>query len=492
VPAPAALPDDGAPNKERVLVVVSLGVFMAVLDSSIVNLALPQIAAQFSIDATQAEPVITAYLIAIASTLLLIGAIADRVGRRPLYLAGVVVFTVGSGLCAASTSLEPLVAFRVVQAIGASLMFAIGPAILTSAYPARQRGAALGAIGTAVAAGQTVGPVLGGLLLHMFGWPSIFLVNLPIGIVAFAMSRRELAPAPAAAGGRPPFDRAGAVLLPVALFTLTVSVELIGVERGVTAVSAALLAAVGVLLVALRSVERRARAPLFDPVAARSRAFVLSNAAGLTSFIAIGGVFLIMPFYMEGVLHYEAYKMGLMLLPIPAAIALIAPFSGRLSDRIGTRIPCVAGMALAVVAFFSLATLGAQSTEVDLLWRLALFGGSVALFQSPNNSTIMGSVERRLLGLASGMMATMRTLGIALGVAGGAGLLAYGYAAASGGVPLPPADVVPDASAFVSAQSFAFLVMAGMCALAIVASAARPSPPRADGAPAVTASSRGR
>lgn len=482
-PAGAAPPSgEGVPNKRMVLVVVSASVFMATLDGSIVNLALPSIASQFRIDATQVESVVTSYLIAIASTLILVGALGDRFGRKRLYTAGIAVFTVGSALCAISSTLQPLVAFRVVQAIGGSFMFAIGPAILTAAYPARERGAALGAIGTAVAGGQTAGPVVGGVLLQVFGWPSIFLVNIPIGAAALLLSTRELADDHPGAGANGPlrapkrFDLPGAVLLPSALFLLTVGIEVVSLEQQFTPTALGLFAAVVLLLVAFRSVEKRAAAPLVSLEALRNREFALSNTAGFLSFVAIGSSFFVMPFYMAGVLGYEPYKMGLMLLPIPAAIALIAPYSGRLSDRIGTRVPCVAGMSLACAAALLLASLDGSSTEVDLGWRLAMFGAAMALFQSPNNSTIMGSVERRFLGLASGMMATMRTLGFALGVAGGAGLLAVGYLAAAG-VALPPGDVRPDGAAFVSAQSFAFLAVAVMCASAAVISAVRPSSP---------------
>ncbi len=476
-------PEEGVPNKRMVLVVVSASVFMATLDGSIVNLALPTIASEFSVDATRVESVVTSYLIAIASTLLLVGALGDRLGRKRLYTAGIAVFTVGSGLCAISTALESLVSFRVVQALGGSLMFAIGPAILTAAYPARERGAALGAIGTAVAAGQTAGPVIGGMLLQLFGWQAIFLVNIPIGVAALLLSRRQLAddhPGARATGearDRPAFDVPGAVLLPSALFILMVAVEFAGHELAISPTVILLLVVVAGLLIAFRYVEKRAASPLVSFKALRNREFALSNTAGFLSFVAIGASFFVLPFYMAGVLAYEPYKMGLMLLPIPAAIVLIAPYSGRLSDRIGTRIPCVTGMALASLAALALMTLDAASTEIDLVWRLALYGGAMALFQSPNNSTIMGSVERHFLGLASGMMATMRTLGFALGVASGAGLLAVGYLAATGGMPLPPGDVTPDAAAFVSAQSFAFLAVAVMCAAAAVTSAVRPSTP---------------
>lgn len=475
--------NDPFASKRKVLLVISVGVFMATLDGSIVNLSLPTIARDFHVDATAAATIVSSYLIAIAATLLLFGSLGDRMGRRPLYLWGLGFFTAGSVLCAFAWSLEALVVFRIIQALGGAMVFALGPAILTGAFPPHERGAALGAVGTAVAGGQTAGPVIGGVLLHFFGWPSIFLVNVPIGAYALLQARAVLAPtAPdahqfAASGSRHAFDVQGAVLLPLALLLLMLLFEMaprVGLASPLVLVMAAGMVA---LLAAFRAVERRARVPLVDLAALRNRSFVSANISAVLSFITIGSVFVILPFYLAGVLGYETYRMGLLLLPVPAMIALVAPFSGRLSDRIGSRTPCAVGLAVAAVAAFALSTLGRTANEVDIVWRLALFGLGMALFQSPNNSAIMGAVARRHLGLASGMMATMRTLGFAVGVALGAGLLGVAYAAATGGIPLPPGNTGVDPDAFVTAQRLSFTVVAAICAVGIATSLIRSSGP---------------
>jgi EmrB/QacA subfamily drug resistance transporter len=509
------MPDAAAPpaadpfaNKRKVLLVVSIGVFMATLDGSIVNLSLPTIARDFRVDPTTVEAVVSSYLIAIAATLLLFGAIGDRIGRRSLYLAGMALFTGGSALCAFSNSMPLLVAFRVVQAIGGSMVFALGPAILTAAYPPRERGAALGAIGTAVAGGQTAGPVVGGVLLHFFGWPSIFLVNLPVGLFGYVLAQRVLSPSAPEAhhltadGGRRAFDVPGAIVLPFALLLLMVAFELAPRVGAGSPLVLGAAAGVAVLLVVFRSIERKAAVPLVDLAALRNRAFASANVSALLSFITIGGVFLLLPFFMAGVLGYEAYRMGLLLLAVPAMIAAVSPFSGRLSDRIGARTPCAVGLGVASAAVFLLSTLSRSSNEVDIVWRLALFGLGMAVFQSPNNAAIMGAVERRHLGLAGGMLATMRTLGFAIGVAGSAALLAAAYAAATGGVPLPPGNTGFDKDAFVSAQQFSLLVLTVICAAGIAVSLGRPgglaaarprgAPDETPGAGAPTASSRGK
>ena len=430
-PPVTAIEGPGAPadtgdlfaNKRRVLVIVFLGVLMATLDGSIVNLALPVMATGFRVDPGAVAPVVSVYLVAIAATVLLFGALGDRLGRRPLYLSGFALFTAASTLCAAAWSLEALVILRVVQAVGAAMIFSVGPAILTQSFPRSERGAALGWIATAVAAGQTAGPVLGGLLLDSFGWPSIFLINLPIGAGTFLAASR---------------------LLP----------------KG-------------------KAEPRRRRSDTTlsgdhaKGVVRRNREFVAASASTFLSFITIGAVAFGLPFYLNHVLGFGAYRMGLVMLPTPLALALIGPLSGRLSDKIGPRIPCTAGLALAALSLAALSTLDRASGDFDILWRLALFGGGMALFQSPNNSSAMGSVRPQLLGLASGMLATMRVLGLAVGVSLGALLLGLFYAAQTGGAPLPPGDVAPEAAAFVAGQRLKFLVIAAICAAGIATSLVR-------------------
>lgn len=468
-------------GKGRVLAVVALGVFMATLDSSIVNLALPSMAGAFRVDAEAVSPVVSAYLIAIAASLLLFGAVGDRIGRRRLYLAGLALFTLGSGLCATAWSLEALVAFRALQGIGGAMMFSLGPAILTSSFPPQERGRALGWIGSAVAGGQTAGPVLGGLLLNFFGWPSIFVINLPVGVAAYVAAGRVLSREDGgsrfhrADGSLAGFDLEGAVLLPAGLLFLMALFDL-GPVLGPASPPVVVLACATLAAFALlRRVEGGAEAPLVELTVLGNRQFVASNLAAGVSFIAIGSVLFILPFYLRGVLGFEAYQMGLALLPIPLAIAVVGPLSGRLSDRVGPRAPCAAGLTLAALAVVSLAALGTHAGSGDLVWRLAAFGGGMALFQSPNNSAAMGALDRRLLGLASGMIATMRSLGLALGVSLGALLLSGFYAAQTGGVPLPTGDLAPDPAAFVEAQRATLLIIAAVLAVGVATSLVRPS-----------------
>jgi EmrB/QacA subfamily drug resistance transporter len=497
-PAEAPTESGGAPGKRPVLFAISLGVFMATLDASIVNLALPGMAHEFVVDPPAVAPVVGAYLAAVAASLLLFGAIGDRTGRRRLYLIGLAVFTAGSALCALSWwSLDALIAFRVVQGLGGAMMFSLGPAILLEVFPPSQRGAALGWIASAVAAGQTAGPVVGGVLLGLFGWPAIFLVNIPIGVGAYFATARILRGTKQSVrfrkddGSLHAFDSRGALLLPAGLVCLVGALQ-VGTEVGLLApLTLVLLAASFACFAVLRNAERRAEAPLIDLAVFHNREFVAANASAVISFVAIGSVSFVLPFYLKGVLGYEAYRMGLMLLPIPLAIAAIGPFAGRISDRIGSRLPCAIGLSLAALSVLTLSTLTGTATEFDLIWRFGAFGAGMALFQSPNNSSAMGSVPRPLLGLASGTLSTMRSLGLAVGVASGAILLSAFYAAQTGGVPLPTGDIAPDGAAFVGAQQLTFLTIAVVTAAGVVTSLVRGARAR-EPAPAPTASSRGK
>ncbi len=471
---------------------------MATLDTSVVNLALPTMGHTFRAAASEMSPVVSAYLIAVVASLLLVGAVGDRRGRRRLYLVGMALFTASSALCAVAWSLQALVAFRALQGLGGAMMFSLGPALLVEVFPPQERGKALGWIASSVAAGQTAGPVVGGVLIGAFGWPSIFLVNLPIGVVSYLWASgvlkgvQESARFRAADGSLLPFDRKGAVLLPTTMIALMVALEAVPIAGATSLLALGGFAVGAVALVMLGRVERKAGAPLVPLAVLRNREFVAANASCVLSFAAIGGVFFVIPFYLKGVLGFPEFRMGLALLPIPIAIAVVGPLAGRLSDRIGSRIPCAAGLSLASAAVFSLSTLTTTSGDLDLVWRLASFGAGMALFQAPNNSSAMGAVARPLLGLASGFLSTMRSLGLAIGVAIAALLLSAFYAAQTGGVPLPPGDVRPDAAAFVGAQALTFLVIAGVAAAGVVTSLVRGSgAARPEGAP-VTASSRGK
>jgi EmrB/QacA subfamily drug resistance transporter len=405
---------------------VAVGIFMATLDGSIVNVALPSIRADLGTDIGGVELVVSGYLLVISATLLAAGRLGDLWGSRRVYVGGMLLFTLGSGLCGASRTLPALVASRVVQALGASAMMAIAPAAVTAIFPAERRGRALGLISSVVAAGLTAGPPLGGLVVSTFSWPGIFLVNLPVGIAGAAWAARALPGGAGSPGAR--FDLPGAAWFALAAGAGVAGVEALPHHRGS---SAALLAASLVLAAVFALRERRAPSPLLDASLLRDRTVSLGLVAGLLSYAALFHQTLLSPFFLSQVKGLGPGALGAMLTAVPIALSVSAPLAGWLSDRYGPRGPQVAGGLLLAAGLASLSLADASSSLPSLAARLALEGVGMGLFQAPNNSAVMGALPRARLGSGGGMLATARNMGMALGVAMGGALLVLG----SGGEP---------------------------------------------------------
>jgi EmrB/QacA subfamily drug resistance transporter len=400
------------------------------------------------------------------------GRLGDMIGKRRVYLAGFVVFTVGSALCGLAWSVEALVGFRVLQAVGAAMLQALGPALLVTAFPPNQRGQALGYTGTIVAAGILIGPVLGGLLLRISGWQSIFYVNIPIGIIAILLSLRALADDRQRSEQR--FDLVGAALLAVGLLLVLLALtegQVWGFTdwRTLAALGAGLC---GLVIFVLW--ERRTPSPMINLSLFNNTAFSLSLLAAFTTFLAGSFNFLLMPFYLQNVLGFDPQRTGLTLIASPIALSLTSPISGRLSDRFGARWLGVAGLALTALALFSFSTLTTSSTQLDVILRLLLMGAGFGLFQSPNNSLIMGSAPRSALGVAGSLLAVMRTLGQTAGVAVAGAVWASQVAAAAGRLYEPITAAPP--TALVSGLHTAMLLAAMLAALGIVPTIVRSRP----------------
>ncbi len=465
------------PNKWVVLGILACGVFMSTLDSSIVNISLPAIAHYFKVPLSgSVEWVIIAYLVIIAAILLSIGRLADMIGRKPLWVAGLLIFTLGSTICGLSPTLGFLVAARAFQGIGGALLFAVSPAMLTAAFPAEERGRALGYNALIVALGVSVGPTVGGLLTQYFTWRWIFYVNVPIGIVAVVLSWRVLRERHQRAPSQ--FDPLGAILLAIGLGSLTLDLSF-GQEWGWT--SGGVLALGGVAIVALVAfilTEQRVAAPVVDLQLFRNRLFSSANISLLISFLALFAVSFLLPFYYEELRGFEIIKSGLLLTPLPITIAVVAPFSGRLADRFGTRWLAAGGLTIATIGLVLLSTITPQSSVFDLIWRLVLIGLGQALFQSPNNSALMGSAPRGRQGVASGMLATGRVIGQSLSVAlVGAIFTGFGSAAAGQRLVLgsahDPQVVAALQQTFIAGFHAAFLVCAAICSVGILTSLVR-------------------
>ncbi|GAC1363965.1 MAG: MFS transporter [Ktedonobacteraceae bacterium] len=462
-------------NKWAVLGIVAVGVFMATLDSSIVNISLPTIATFFHVPLNGAvEWVVIAYLVATAAILLTAGRLADMVGRKMIWAAGLILFTASSVLCGFAPSLGFLIGARALQGLGGALIMAVSPAMLTSAFPAHERGRALGLNAVFVALGVSVGPTLGGFITATISWRWIFFVNAPIGIIGVVATLLVLKEKVQRSPGR--FDPLGAALLAVGLACLTAALSF-GQEIGwASPVILTMLIVSVITLVALPFVEMRVANPVIVLALLANRPFAAALLSLILSFLSLFAVSFLMPFYLEELRGFPTALAGLLLTPLPITIALVAPFSGSLADRIGTRWLASCGIAIACLGLVSISFLDAHSSIWDIVWRLLLTGFGQSLFQSPNNSALMGSAPRSQQGSASGFLATGRVFGQSVSIAlAGAVFTSFGAAAAGAMLAANRAGAQTAAlqQTFVSGFHVTFLVCAAIAAIGIFASLVR-------------------
>ncbi len=396
--------------------VVAVGVLMATLDSSIVNVSLPAIARSFGVPlGGPIEWVVIAYLVAVAALLLTVGRTADIVGRKVVWATGLGVFTVSSALCGAAPSLGWLVVFRALQGLGSAGTMAVSPAMLVAAFPREQRGRALGLNAVIVGLGVSLGPPLGGVLTQHLGWRWIFYVNVPLGVAGVVASMSLLPSERASARER--VDLVGAVLLAVGLGALTAGLSF-GSELGWGSPALLGCAAVAVSgLAALVVHVRRTAQPLVDPALFRHRVFASASASLLLGYAGTFAIAVLMPFYLEQLRGLPPEETGLLLSPLPLTIALVSPFTGALADRAGTRLLAAGGMFVAACGLVWLARLDDASPLPRVVANLLLIGAGQAAFQPPNNSALMGAAPPERQGVAAGLLATGRVLGMSLSVA---------------------------------------------------------------------------
>lgn len=416
---PAVIRQDATEPPSRrwwVWVAVAVAVFMATLDSSIVNISLPVIARQLRSDLPSTQWVVLAYMLGIAAILLPVGRLSDLWGRRKVYVSGMIIFTLGSLLCGLAQSVEMLIGMRAVQAVGAAGLMASGPAVTAEAFQT-ERGKALGLTGSVVSLGTMVGPSLGGWIVETWGWPWIFWVNVPVGILSAVYAWRMLAPFDMPHAGRQSFDWWGATLSVAALFSLmfllTYGMSL-GVWQPLNLVLVVLFLLSGLAFVRQ---EITAAHPMIPFTLFRERLLTNSCVASLLSFVGITCIFFLVPFYLQVVRGYSPFLSGWILMTTAFSLFLFSPFSGMLSDRIGSRNLAMVGMVIAAAGLWLVSGYGADTPFWVILSGLFLVGMGNGLFQPPNNSQMLGSVPLWALGLTGGLLAIVRTLGMTFGVA---------------------------------------------------------------------------
>lgn len=413
----AAATDERAELPRGVIVAaLSLGVYIAALDNSIVNAVLPVVADAFNTDLASIEWVVTSYLLVQSALFLTFGRLGDLWGHKRVYLAGLAIFVASSALCGLAPSTMFMVAARALQAVGASMMIANLAAILTSVFPPEQRGRAVGIQATIVYVGLATGAPLGGWLTDALGWRSIFYVNVPLGIIALLLGSRVTVPR-RTDGRREPFDLAGA-----AVFVLGLSLLLLGLNQGhawgwtSAAVVGSLLVGV-VLLAAWVVVELRTPSPMLDLRLFARPTFSAPVVSTLLSYGASISTSFLLPFALILGRDLSPAQAGLVLTAQPIVMAVTASISGALSDRIGTRIPATGGMVALAVGLFLLSQVTISTPIPLIVGMLLLTGLGIGLFTSPNNSAVLGSVSVQQRGVANGILGTARTLGMLLGIA---------------------------------------------------------------------------
>ena len=393
-------------TRKIALFIALLAGFLTPFDLSAVNIALPSISGEFSMNAIEMGWVASAYLLASAVFLLPFGRIADIYGRKKIFTGGLFIFTLASVLMIFSTSSMMVILVRLLQGFGGAMIFGTAVAILTSVTPAQERGRALGIYTTAVYFGLSTGPFFGGILTDYLGWRSIFLVNIPIGVFTIAMILLFLKDEWADCCGEP-FDTGGAIRYGLGLVCVMYGFSLLPGTAGFV-----LLIAGSAILVWFVVKELSIDYPLLDiALFTKNRVFAFSNLAALINYSATFAVTFFLSLYLQYVRDFTPQHAGMLLVVQPVVQALFSPAAGRLSDRMEPGRIASAGMALTALGLILLLTADASTPLAMFILILVILGAGLGLFSSPNTNAIMSSVDRKKYGVASGTLGTMRLVG---------------------------------------------------------------------------------
>ena len=451
---------DNAANKRAALLVATLGSFLTPFMGSSITIALPSIGSELAMDAISLGWVATAYLLAAAMFLVPFGRIADIYGRKRIFTYGILTYTVASMLSAIAASAAMLIASRVLQGIGGAMIFSTGVAILTSVFPAEERGKALGINVAAVYLGLSLGPFLGGLLTEHFGWRSIFVLNVPLGLIIIAFIFWKLKGEWAEAKGEK-FDITGSVIYSLMLIAIMYGFTLLPQMSGVWLI---LIGAVGV--VAFVKWEMKVKSPVLNLGLFRNNTvFALSNLAALINYSATFAVAFLLSLYLQYIKGLSPQNAGLILVAAPVVQAIFSPLAGRLSDRIEPRILASVGMGLTATGLVLFTSLSEKTSLGFIVASLVVLGFGFALFSSPNTNAVMSSVEKRFYGVASGTLATMRQIGMTFSM----GMAMLLFALYIGRVQITPEYY----SLFLRSVNVAFVIFAALCFAGTFASLAR-------------------
>ena len=464
---------------------VALGLYLTVTDQSGINIALPRIAQHFGADLPSAQWIALGFTLSTSVMFMPVGRLSDIFGRTHVFMLGFVVFVVGAALGGSAVAFPVLIAAKIVQGVGVAGIEANGMAMVADIFPEKERGKAIGLYMSIIGAGAVGGPVIGGTLVSLLGWRSIFVVSAGVGIAALALAAVVLRRGAADSSGQPArtsFDWTGAGLSAMALVCFLLSITN-GHKLGWD--SPVILAGFGMAVVAVAVFiwwEGRAESPMLDLSFFRSKVFTLGVSARFLSFLGGSAVYFLMPFYLVQGLDFEPSMAGLLLVPGSVCIAFWGPFSGRLSDRVGTRWLTVVGMALCSVGMLMFARLDVDSSVWEIVVSVIIEGTGIGLFSSPNTSAIMTAIDSRKFSVASAFLNLVRTSAGLSGIAIFTAIVVFTMA--SHGIE-PDLSAVSRAGGdevrgvFVAGMSRAFIVGAAVMLMAMVISVMRPENPSA-------------
>ena len=443
-----------------IFLMVAIGIFMSTLDGSIVNIALPAIMSDFGVPLATVQWVVMIYLLTVTSLLLSFGRLSDIRGRRIVYCLGLFLFAAGSFFCGMAPSAHWLIGARFFQGLGAAMTMACTPALVVDTFPEKERGRAIGLMGSVVAAGLTAGPVLGGLLIYYFSWRVIFYINVPIGLITSAGVFFLLQGSKADVRRPETFDWPGAALLALLLGPLLIAITH-AYDWGyfslpiLSLLTVCLLATVGLLYV-----ETKVHHPILSRSLFAIRLFALPIVAAIILFVCLFALVFLMPFYLIHPGNYPVSAAGGIMGCIFVALFVVSPFSGALFDRIGSRLLCSMAMALIAFSLFALAFIPAKASFFSIIWRLSLIGVGTAVFLPPNSAAAFSAVPPESRGVASATIAAARNLGMVLGVAIAGAIFNSVFYRLSNGLSLK--EYRPDLEG-IFMDSFQFVMIGGGC-----------------------------
>jgi EmrB/QacA subfamily drug resistance transporter len=388
---------------------------MGTIDGSIVNVALPSLTSDLHTQFHVVQWAVLSFLMGLVVLILMAGRLGDMIGKKRVFVTGLIVFVLSSALCGLSPGIYWLIAFRFLQAVGSAMIVALGVAIIAETWPRAEHGKAIGISAGLISVGAAAGPALGGFILHMLNWRWIFFVNIPIGLLSLALVRiyvPDLQPR----NRHEKFDIAGAILIGVTTLAFVLAMTFTQTQGLYSTPVMSLLIFSVVALIAFIRTEKYVMHPMLDLSLFGNPGFTLSLLTGFITFVCISGILLIFPFYLQLVKRMDEQHIGLVMSVVPLSLVVLAPIAGTLADRVGTRPVSLIGLAAILGSYVLISRLTVLTSPLKFILLTLPNGIGMAIFQSPNNTAIMAAVPRTRLGVANGMLGLSRTLGQLIGV----------------------------------------------------------------------------